>query len=35
MPYQDERSGTAKLMMILATVLIVGGAIYWAIAASS
>ena len=34
MPYQDERSRTAKLMLILLTILIVGGAIYWAMASS-
>ena len=35
MPYQDERSRTVKLVMILLTVIIVGGAIYWAMASSS
>ena len=34
MPYQDERSRTAKLVLILLTILIVGGAIYWAMASS-
>lgn len=35
MPYKDERSRTAKLVMILLTAIIVGGAIYWAMASSS
>ena len=34
MPYQDVRSLTAKLVLILLTILIVGGAIYWAMASS-
>ena len=34
MPYQDERSRTAKLVLTLLTILIVGGAIYWAMASS-
>ena len=34
MPYQDERSRMAKLVMILLTILVVGGAIYWAMASS-
>ena len=35
MPYVDERSGTMKLLLVLLTVLVVGGAIYWAMASSS
>ena len=34
MPYVDERSRTMKLMLILLTILVVGGAIYWAMASS-
>jgi hypothetical protein len=34
MPYSDERSRMAKLVMILLTMIIVGGAIYWAMASS-
>jgi len=35
MPYADERSRTMKLVLILLTILIVGGAIYWAMASST
>jgi len=35
MPYVDERSRTMKILFIVLTVLVVGGAIYWAMAASS
>ena len=34
MPYQDERSRTAKLVLILLTILMVGVALYWALASS-
>ena len=34
MPYTDERSGTMKMVMILLTIILVGGAIYWAMASS-
>ena len=34
MPYKDERSRTAKVVMILLTIILVGGAIYWAMASS-
>jgi len=33
-PYVDERSGMMKLVLILLTILVVGGAIYWAMASS-
>ena len=35
MPYEDERSPTAKLVMIALTIILIGGAIYWAMASSS
>ena len=35
MPYVDERSRTMKLVMILLTIIVVGGAIYWAMASSN
>ena len=35
MPYVDERSRTMKVVLILLTILGVGGAIYWAMASSS
>jgi hypothetical protein len=35
MPYVDERSRTMKIVMIVLTILVVGGAIYWAMASSS
>lgn len=35
MPYVDERSGMMKLVLVLLTVLVVGGAIYWAMMSSS
>lgn len=35
MPYVDERSRTMKIVMILLTILVVGGAIYWAMASSN
>lgn len=35
MPYVDERSRTMKMVMILLTILVVGGAIYWAMASSN
>lgn len=35
MPYVDERSPALKLVLILLTILVVGGAIYWGIASSS
>jgi hypothetical protein len=35
MPYQSDSSRTAKLVMIVLTILIVGGAIYWGMASSS
>jgi hypothetical protein len=34
MPYVDERSRTMKLVLILLTLLLVGGAIYWGMASS-
>ena len=34
MPYQEERGGLAKWLALLLTIIIVGGAIYWGIAAS-
>jgi heme/copper-type cytochrome/quinol oxidase subunit 4 len=34
MPYVDERSRTMKLVLVLLTILVVGGAIYWAMASS-
>ena len=34
MPYVDERSGTMKLLLILLTILVVGGAIYWGMAST-
>ena len=35
MPSVDERSGTMKMVLILLTIMVVGGAIYWAMASSS
>lgn len=35
MPYVDERSGAMKMVLVLLTILVVGGAIYWAMASSS
>ena len=35
MPYVDERSRTMTFVLILLTILVVGGAIYWAMASSS
>ena len=35
MPYVDERSRTMKLVVILLIILVVGGAIYWAMYTSS
>lgn len=35
MPYEKERGGAAKWVALLLTIIIVGGAIYWGIAASS
>jgi hypothetical protein len=34
MPYEEERGGSAKWLALLLTIIIVGGAIYWGIAAS-
>ena len=35
MPYEKERGGLAKWAALLLTLILVGGAIYWGIAASS
>jgi hypothetical protein len=35
MPYQVERGGPAKWIGLLLTIILVGGAIYWAMASSS
>ena len=35
MPDVDERGRTMKLALILLTILVVGGAIYWAMASSA
>lgn len=35
MPYQKERGGPAKWVALLLTIIMVGGAIYWAMASSS
>ena len=34
MPYEEERGGSAKWLALVLTIIIVGGAIYWGIAAS-
>ena len=32
MPYEKERGGSAKWIALLLTIVLVGGAIYWAMA---
>ena len=34
MPYEKERAGAAKWVALLLTSILVGGAIYWAMASS-
>lgn len=34
MPYDEDRGGPGKWLALLLTIIIVGGAIYWGIAAS-
>lgn len=34
MPYEEERGGIAKWVALLLTIVIIGGAIYWAMASS-
>lgn len=35
MPYETERGGMAKWVALLLTIILIGGAIYWAMASSS
>lgn len=34
MPYQEERGGMMKWLALIVTIILIGGAIYWAMASS-